>query len=468
MQNRWEEQDLRQMGQAAVEWAAAYSDTLRARPITRKTSAAETRALLEWTLPQDGCDFSDLMKVVDGAVAEYCRHNGHPRFFGYVASPGVAVAAAASLIAASININVTSWRSGMVASDMELLTVGWLAEMIGFPLGAAGMGLLTSGGSMANLSALAAARAVKGSGPVYAAEETHFSVKKAARLLAMGPVRLVPVNAGRQMDEDALVRMAREDRAAGMSPAVVVASAGTAGTGTIDRLDRIAAAARSEGLWMHVDGAYGALAAVADSARAQFSGMQEADSVSLDPHKWLYLPVGTGCVLYRDAGAARAAFGETAEYIRTVGLEQDEAFAYWDYGPELSRPFRALPLWMLIKSVGVRVLAEAIEENLACARHFAELIEARADVEMLAAGLSIFCFRYRPAGFDGDLDQLNERVMLRLQQGGSSYVSNAKVSGRFALRGCVLNYRTRREDMVRLLEDVVAAGRSVLEDLGAT
>ena len=176
--------------------------------------------------------------------------------------------------------------------------------------------------------------------------------------------------------------------------------------------------ARGRGVW----GAGGS----GDSARAQFAGIAEADSVSLDPHKWLYLPVGTGCVLYRDARAARAAFGETAEYIRTVGLEQDEAFAYWDYGPELSRPFRALPLWMLIKSVGVRALAEAIEENLACARHFAELVEARADVEMLAAGLSIFCFRYRPAGFDGDLDQLNERVMLRLQQGAGAAMSRMR------------------------------------------
>ena len=249
---------------------------------------------------------------------------------------------------------------------------------------------------------------------------------------------------------------------------MVVASAGTAGTGTVDRIDQIARVARSEGLWLHVDGAYGALAAMAPSARGLFAGMEEADSVSLDPHKWLYLPVGTGCVLYRDAGAARAAFGESAEYVRVVGLEQDEAFAYWDYGPELSRPLRALPLWMLVKSVGVRALAEAIEENLACARYLEELVRGSEDLEMLApVGLSIFCFRHRPAGFAGDLDGFNERVMVRLQQGGSSYVSNAKVRGQFALRGCVLNYRTTRRDMEVLLEDVRAAGRSVLEDFGA-
>jgi aromatic-L-amino-acid/L-tryptophan decarboxylase len=259
----------------------------------------------------------------------------------------------------------------------------------------------------------------------------------------------------------------REDRAAGLAPAAVVASAGTAGTGAVDRMDEIARVCRSEGLWLHADGAYGALAALAPSARDLFAGLGEADSVSLDPHKWLYLPVGIGCVLYRDAGTARAAFGETADYIKVVGMEDDEAFAYWDYGPELSRPFRALPLWMLIRSVGVNALAGAIEENMACARYFADLVACTADVEMLCpVGLSIFCFRYRPRGFEGDLDTLNEKVMLRLQQAGSSYVSNTSVNGRFALRGCVLNFRTTRRDMEVLLEDVREAGRSVLEDLG--
>jgi glutamate/tyrosine decarboxylase-like PLP-dependent enzyme len=212
-------------------------------------------------------------------------------------------------------------------------------------------------------------------------------------------------------------------------------------------------------MWLHVDGAYGGFAALAPSARGLFRGIAEADSVALDPHKWLYLPVGCGCVLYKDAAAARAAFSDNAEYTRVVGLAQDEAFAFWDYGPELSRPFRALPVWMLVKSVGARGLSEAIEENLACARYLEELVRASDDFEMLApVGLSIFCFRYRPRGYEGDLDELNERVMVAVQKGGSSYISNARVRGKFALRGCVLNYRTTRRDMEVLLEDVRAAG----------
>jgi len=217
----------------------------------------------------------------------------------------------------------------------------------------------------------------------------------------------------------------------------------------------VAAIARRYDLWLHVDAAYGGFAALAPSARHLFERIAEADSVALDPHKWLYLPVGSGCVLYRDPAAAQAAFSHQAEYTRMIGLERDEAFAFWDYGPELSRPFRAFDLWLLIKWAGAARLGEAIERNIACARHFERLVEASDDFEMLApVDLSIFCFRYAPKNFAGDLDALNERVLVELQHGGSSYLSNAKVGGQFALRGCVLNYRTSERDMEILLEDV--------------
>jgi aromatic-L-amino-acid decarboxylase len=234
--------------------------------------------------------------------------------------------------------------------------------------------------------------------------------------------------------------------------------AGTAGTGAVDPIGAIAGLAHAQNLWLHVDGAYGGFSALAPSARAFFASIGEADSVALDPHKWLYLPVGCGCVLYRDPAAARAAFSENADYTRVVGLEHDEAFAFWDYGPELSRPFRALDLWLLLKSVGTQAIGEAIEDNIACAKYFADLVSATDDFEMLApVDLSIFCFRYRPPGFTGDLDALNERVMLALQRGGSSYLSNTRIRGAFALRGCVLNYRTTKRDMEILLEDVRSA-----------
>jgi glutamate/tyrosine decarboxylase-like PLP-dependent enzyme len=264
------------------------------------------------------------------------------------------------------------------------------------------------------------------------------------------------------MDLADLDRQVRQDREAGHLPFCVVASLGTAGTGAVDPLGAIADFAHANDLWLHVDGAYGGFSAMAPSARAFFRRIGDADSVALDPHKWLYLPVGCGCILYRDPAAARAAFAENAEYTRVLGLEGDDAFVFWDYGPELSRPFRALGLWMLVKTAGTQAIGEAIENNIACAKYFADLVRATDDFEMLApVDLSIFCFRYRPRGFSGDLDALNERIMLEVQGSGSSYLSNARVHGAFALRGCVLNYRTTKRDMEILLEDVRTAVRLV-------
>jgi aromatic-L-amino-acid/L-tryptophan decarboxylase len=454
---------IREMGRAALDLVAAYYDTLAERPVLHPTTSADLRRLIDEPAPPGPTPFPELLDTLREVVVEYSRHNAHPRFFGYVSSPGNPFNTVGSLIAGALNSNVTCWRSGPAASEIELLTIRWLKEMLGFPMGAAG--LLVSGGSMANFAGIAAARSAKlptvvrqgirGCMRLYASSEAHFSVRKAAAMLGIGTdnVRVVRVDKSLRMDLDDLDRLVAEDRAAGHLPFCIVASAGTAGTGAIDPIGPIADFARAHDLWLHVDGAYGGFAALAPSARAAFARIGDADSLSLDPHKWLYLPVGCGCVLYRDPATARAAFSEDADYTRVVGLERDEAFAFWDYGPELSRPFRALDLWLLLKSAGVTALSEAIEENIACARYFAGLVNASPDLEMLApVDLSIFCFRYR--AHDGDLNEFNARLMVALQQSGSSYLSNTTIDGKFALRGCVLNYRTTRADMERLLEDV--------------
>jgi len=219
-------------------------------------------------------------------------------------------------------------------------------------------------------------------------------------------------------------------------------------------------------LWMHVDGSYGAFAILAPSAKDRLAGLEQSDSVALDPHKWLYLPVDVGCVIYRDPSRARAAFAHDAEYTRVIGGGVDEAFAFWDYGPELSRRFRALKVWMLLKGVGLHSLGEAIEQNLTCARHLESLVQASDDFEMAAPiGLSIFCFRHVPGLLRNApaqaIDAWNERLLVALQQDGSSYLSNTTLAGRFALRGCVLNYRTTLRDMEVLLDDLRRVGRSI-------
>jgi len=461
-------EEIRALGRAALEQVAAYYETMPDRPVLIPTTSRALRDLLDEPLPRQGVDFDTLLKTLDGVIAHYSRHSAHPRFFGYISSPGTPVTSVGSMLAAALNINVTCWRSGPAATDLEHLTIDWMKQILGYPADAGG--LLVSGGSMANFAALAAARSAKAAGNVvrdgmaaagrmcaYVSSEGHFSISKAAGMLGIGEanVRSVPVNAAMQIDVAELERLVQQDLAAGYRPFCVVANAGTTATGAFDPIGELAEFARRHQLWLHVDAAYGGFAALASDTRHLFADIQKADSVALDPHKWLYLPVGCGCVLYRDPATAYAAFSHSADYTRAIGLERDEAFAFWDYGPELSRPFRALDLWLLVKYVGAERLTQAVEQNLDCARYFGELVESSGDCELLApVGLSVFCFRYAPPGYQGDLNALNERILVNLQRAGGSYLSNAMINGKFALRGCVLNYRTTRRDMEILLEDV--------------
>jgi aromatic-L-amino-acid/L-tryptophan decarboxylase len=268
------------------------------------------------------------------------------------------------------------------------------------------------------------------------------------------------------MRVDDLAPTINADLQAGYVPFCVVGNAGTVDTGAVDPLREIRDIANRFQLWMHVDGSYGAFAIIAQSARKLFAGMEQADSIALDPHKWLYLPVDVGCVIYRHPEAARAAFAHEAEYTRMFGEEADEAFVCWDYGPELSRRFRALKVWMLLKGVGLDRLSEVIESNLACARHLESMVQASDDFEMVApVELSIFCFRHVPAQLKNQppeaIDAFNERLLVALQRDGSSYLSNTTLAGRFALRGCVLNYRTTLRDMEILLDDLRRVARSL-------
>jgi glutamate/tyrosine decarboxylase-like PLP-dependent enzyme len=444
------------------------------------------RALLAEPLPQEGRDFDQLFGVFRDVIVPNTRHNAHPRFFGYVSAPGTAIAAVADLLASTLNSNVVAWRSTPAGTELERVTIDWIREALGYASGAGG--LFVSGGSMANLTALAVARerhcgpAVSADGlqafprplHLYASEEVHHSIDKAAALLGIGRanVRRVAVDERFRMDVRDLERKIEEDRAAGAEPFCVVANAGTVVTGAVDPLADVIKVAHRHGLWCHVDGAYGGFARLAPSARPLFAGLEDADSVALDPHKWLYLPTDCGCLLYRDPAAARSAFMLEADYTRVMEREPDEAFAFWNYGLELSRRFRALKVWMLLANAGARLVTEAIEANLDCARYLGGLVEASPDLELLApVELSIVCFRYLPPearttrqrsdAEEHELDRFNESLMVALQRSGSSYLSNASIQGRFALRGCVLNYLTTRQDMERLLEDVRRAADEV-------
>jgi len=450
-------------GNSVIQLMAEYLGGLRDHKVYRHISSRDIRDSLDPALPTKGIDFDALLKVFRENIIPFSRQNAHPRMFGYVQSPGTPLAAFADLLASTLNANLTVWRSAPAPVELERLTIDWIRQILGFNAQAGG--LFVSGGSMANLAAIAAARQAKddssGRLRIYASSETHFSIAKAAALLGIGRenVRLVDVDECFKIRVDDLVAKITADLEAGYLPFCVVANAGTVNTGAVDPLAEIREIADRFQLWMHVDGSYGAFAVLAKSARKLFAGLERADSIALDPHKWLYLPVDVGCVIYRAPEIARAAFAHEAEYTRIIGEKADEAFAFWDYGPELSRRFRALKVWMLLKGVGLDSLGEAIESNLACARYLESMVRASDDFEMVApVELSIFCLRHVPVQLRNKspqaIDAFNERLLIALQRDGGSYLSNATLAGRFALRGCVLNYRTTLRDMEILLDDL--------------
>src|SRR6266478_6046350 len=462
--------EIRDWGNSVIQLMSDYLGNLRDRGVYRHMFSGRIRDRLAATLPAKGTDFNGLLKVFREDIIPFSRQNAHPRMFGYVQSPGTPLAAFADLLASILNANLTVWRSAPAPVELERLTIDWIRQILGFNAKAGG--LFVSGGSMANLAAIAAARQTKdpssGRLRIYASSEMHFSIGKAAVLLGIGRNNVchVAVDERFKIRVDDLVAKINADLEAGYVPFCVVANAGTVNTGAVDPLAEIRETADHFQLWMHVDGSYGAFAVLAESARTLFEGMEQADSIALDPHKWLYLPVDVGCVIYHDPEIARAAFAHEAEYTRMFGEEADEAFVCWDYGPELSRRFRALKVWMLLKGVGLDSLSAAIESNLACARYLESMVRASDDFEMVApVELSIFCFRHVPAHLRNEspeaIDAFNQRLLVALQRDGSSYLSNATLAGRFALRGCVLNYRTTLRDMEILLDDLRRVAKSL-------
>jgi glutamate/tyrosine decarboxylase-like PLP-dependent enzyme len=295
-----------------------------------------------------------------------------------------------------------------------------------------------------------------------------MSIPKAADILGFGRdhVRMISCDDRARMNVHELSERIQADLTNGLRPCCIVASAGTVNTGAVDPLKEIAAVAREFDLWLHVDGAYGAPAALDPRKKPLFIGLELADSVSLDPHKWLYVPVDAGCLLFRDEATAKAAFStDEADYIKVHGLSGDETFAFWDFGIELSRRFRALKVGLTLRYYGARRIGEAISGDIALAEYMARLVDEADDFELLTpVELSICCFRYRPAGVqdETELDRLNEEILPIVQKGGQAYVSNATVNGHFALRACITNFRTTKADIERTVEVIREAGRQVV------
>jgi glutamate/tyrosine decarboxylase-like PLP-dependent enzyme len=459
------------LSEKVTQLASDYLRELDSRPVSPSTTGEEVDRLFRSPLNEKGMGaeaVAGLQNVIDHSRAQ----NG--RFFGYVLGSGEPVAAVADLLASVLNQNVTAWRSGPAAVTIEHTVVGWLAQAIGC---GGFRGTLTGGGSSANLIALAMARESRMPaneigirrelpGVDYASEQVHMSIPKSIALLGIGRnnLRLIATDDNFRLLPSQLEQAIQIDRAAGNVPIAVVASAGAVKTGAIDPLPEIAAIARNHNLWMHVDGAYGALAAIA--APDKFAGMNLADSLSLDPHKWLYQPLDCGCLLYRDVKAARAAFAHTGEYAKALTDDPIEGFAFFEESMELSRRFRALRLWFSLRYHGLQAFRAAIKKDLDLAQRLVAAIAAHPDLELLApVALSAVCFRYRANDMtEIELNRRNAAILKRVVQRGRVYLSNATLRGKFCLRACIVNHRTTEADVDSVIPEVLAAAGECSSD----
>ena len=459
--------EFSQLAEKVTTLCAGYLDRLDSQPISPAITGDESLRRFDSRLPEQGIKDEVLNDITDLTLSSRAQ-NG--RFFGYVLGSGEPVAAVADLLASVLNQNVTAWRSGPAAVIIEKTVVGWLAEAVGCP---GFHGHLTGGGSSANLMGLAMAReaaapanesGIKSGGVIYASGQIHMSIPKSVALLGIGRnnLRLIPTDASLRMNPEELEKQIAQDKAGGRTPLAVVASAGTVNTGAIDPLRQIAGIAHRHGAWFHIDGAYGALAAIAD--RSKFDGMELADSISLDPHKWLYQPLDCGCLLYRSSDAAQKAFSHTGDYARSLTQDPIEGFAFFEESLELSRRFRALKLWFSLRYHGLAAFRESIRKDLAQARRLAEAIRAEPKLELLApVELSAVCFRYRGTiSSEEELNRFNQALLKRILERGRIYLSNASLGGKFSLRACIVNHRTIDPDVDTVVPEALEAAKTSL------
>ncbi len=476
-------EQFRKLGHRLVDQIAEFLDGVRDRPVTRDSSPAAIRKLLgSDELPAHGTPASELFEEVSDLLFDHSLLNGHPRFWGYITSSPAPIGALADLLASTVNPNVGAAILSPIASEIEAQTVRWIADLIGFPRNCGG--LLVSGGNMANFVGFLAATKAKApwnlkddgfrsSGKrlvAYVSAETHTWIDKAAELFGLGrnSVRFIPVDSAQKMDPVALESQINTDVASGYHPFFVVGAAGTVGTGAVDPLQAIAQICRKYDLWFHVDGAYGAPAAMLPDADEDLLALSQADSIALDPHKWLYIPLEAGCTLVRDPRHLVDAFSHHPAYYNFTGGDDDPQINYHEYGPQNSRGFRALKVWLALRQVGREGYVKMISDDIALSESLFRAAESHTEIEAGTQNLSITTFRFVPEELDPTaeknrqyIDDLNREILNQLQRGGEAFVSNAIVEGSYFLRACIVNFRTTLTDVKALLDIVARIGRRI-------
>ncbi|MGF1610283.1 MAG: pyridoxal phosphate-dependent decarboxylase family protein, partial [Kiloniellales bacterium] len=468
--------EFRALGHDLIDRIADFLETIAERPAAPHLTPQQARARVgQDALPDSGADAGALLERAAALLFDGCRINGHPRSWGYIIGSPAPLGMLADLLASSVNPNLAAWNSAPVPTEIEAQAVRWIAELLGYP-GDCG-GLLVSGGNMANFVGFLTARRAKapwdlrreglaapGQGRLrlYTSAETHTWVEKAADLFGLGSeaIRWVPADREQRMDAAALVRLVEADKAAGDLPFLLIGTAGTVSTGAVDPLFRLAEIARAHDLWFHVDGAYGAPAVLAPSAPAELAGLRLADSIAIDAHKWLYLPLEAGCALVRDRRALRNTFSYQPPYYHHHVDDREEVLHYFEYGPQNSRCFRALKVWLALQRAGRSAYAEMIAGNIALSERLHRRIAATPELEAATQNLSITTFRFVPQDLDPTaaeayLNELNGALLTELQRSGEAFLSNAVVDGRFLLRACITNFRSTEADVDALPEIVL-------------
>ncbi len=474
---------FRALGHRLVDQLAELIDAVPDGPVTRDAPPSAVRAAfgLGGMLPEQGTPPGPLLERSARLLFAHSLFNQHPRFFGYVTAGPAPIGVLGDLLASALNSNVGAWTLSPAATEIEAETVRWIAQLIGYPADCSG--LLVSGGNMANFVCFYAARVAKtpwdvraaGMAPpqrgvlrVYTSSETHTWIEKAADLSGLGTasVRKVAAGADQRIDVAALRQQIVADRAAGDLPFMVAATGGTVMTGAVDDLPAIAALCQEFDLWFHVDGAYGGFAACAPDAPADLRALSLADSVAVDPHKWLYAPLEAGCALVRDPEHLLAAFSYHPPYYHF----DERATNYVDFGPQNSRGFRALKVWLMLQQAGAAGYRRMIADDMRLAREMADAVRREPELELFTQALSITTFRFVPADLRARaaepavaayLDQLNQQILDRTQREGEAFVSNAVIAGRYVLRACIVNFRTERSDVEAVPGIMRRVGREI-------
>ncbi len=436
-------------------------------------------------MPKEGTAIGPVLQKFTEKFFEYSTHNGSPRFFGYITPSAAPISALAELLAAAVNPNCGAWQLSPVATEIENECIRWLSEFLG--LSGKWTGLLVSGGNMANIVPFIAARKAKAPWDIrakgftdpassrlvaYTSAETHGWIKKAADICGLGTdsIRWIPTDGQLRMRTDKLREQIEIDRTSGLFPFLVIGTAGSVGTGATDPLPEIANICRELNLWFHVDGAYGAPAVALDDASADLKGLRLADSIAIDPHKWLYNSLEAGCVLVRDPEALPNAFEFKAPYYQFDDNAGQEVTNYYDYGPQNSRGFRALKIWLGFQQSGANGYRQMISDDIALAHRMHELVGAESLLEQGTVALSICTFRFVPADLRPGLSEravaeyinsLNERLVTAVRLSGEAFVSNAHVGDKYMIRACIVNFRTTLSDVAAVPKLVVRLGKDL-------